>query len=264
MLTFFQTYHSLFLILISIIGFLAGFIICKLAFDIPQNLLKNWRIQSWAYLYPQREIPSDITHISTVKRFTFVSWHCLGLALGNAWLSLLIADHFGFNYATAATLILMWGLLLLACIDFKHYLLPDCLTLPLLWLGLFCNTFELFISTHTAVWGAMIGYLSLWIIALLFKYVRGIEGIGQGDFKLLALFGAWWGFKSLPMILMIASLSGSAIGFVQILCGRHHLHKPVAFGPYLIFSALILLFFHLLPHKDNDVMLKMTYLILGE
>lgn len=202
----------LFSILTTTTGFLVGYVMNQLSFNIPKILTKP-------------------------------SLSCLALAFCGALLSLLITQHFGYHIATAATLILTWGLLLLACIDFKYYLLPDCLTLPLLWLGLFCNTFELFVPTHLAIWGAMIGYLSLWLIARIFKYLRGVDGLGEGDFKLFALFGAWWGFTPLPAILMIASISGVFFGCIQILHGRYSFKKQLAFGPYLIMGAFVFLFF---------------------
>ncbi len=241
MQTFLYLHSLLFLIFTSTIGFLAGAFIYELTFLIPRNLEKNWRIQSWQYLNPHCEIPSDITNIKSTA--TGKSKHRLWLGLFTALLSTLIAYYFGPHCITLAYLILMWGFLLLACIDFKYYLLPDCLTLPLLWLGLFCNTFELLIPIHQAIWGAMIGYASLWLIATLFKYCRHKEGLGQGDFKLLAALGAWLGFYPLFFIVMIASFAGASVGLIQIARGKHTLQKQMPFGPYLIFAGLIVMFF---------------------
>lgn len=224
----------LFFTLTGAVAFLIGLFIYPLAIHIQKTLLKNWRIQSWQCLYPEYEISQKIEN--TQKLSTFIL-----LASCSTLLSALIVKQSGYHYKTGINLILIEGLLLLACLDFKYYLLPDCLTLPLLWLGLFCNTFNLFVPIYIAVWGSMIGYLSLWLIAAAFKYFRGLDGMGKGDFKLFALFGAWWGFSPLPTILMMASVAGISVGFIQILRGRHNLKKPLAFGPYLILSAFIYL-----------------------
>lgn len=245
-LNFFQLNTALFFIIILILGFGVGCILHQLTFWIPSKLFKIWHQQSWQYLYPQSIQPSDSSVYDT-KIFPpppLSKIGILSLASTNALLSWYVAKLFGFYWTTPAMLVLMWGLLLLACIDFKHHLLPDCLTLPLLWLGLFCNTWGLFVPVTTAVWGAMMGYLSLWWVAKLFKYFRGVDGIGQGDCKLLAVFGAWWGFSPLLFIVMMGSLLGTAVGLVQIARGRHSLQKPLAFGPYLIFAAGIFLFLH--------------------
>jgi len=237
-----QSNLILLLILVGATGLLAGCVIYKLTFSLPKNLEKNWRIQSWQYLYPRCPAPTHMTHIKETLALQPKNYLCI--AFLTALFSVFIAFHFGPRWTTAANLVLMWGLLLLACIDFKYGLLPDCLTLPLLWLGLFCNSLGLFVPLHEAVWGAMIGYLSLWLIAAIFKHYRNKEGIGQGDFKLLAVLGAWWGFYPLLFIVMVASLTGTCVGLVQMARSGHSLQKPMPFGPYLIFAGLIVMFFN--------------------
>lgn len=242
MQNFFQIYSVIFFALTALIGFLAGCIIHSLSFLIPEILQYQWRMQSWQYLYPQSNAVAEIVDHQKIKttkqKFSILS------AFLAALLSICVAYRFGPHWKTSINLMLMWGFLLLAYIDYKTHLLPDCLTLPLLWLGLFCNTFELFVPLHKAVWGAMIGYLSLWLIAMIFKYCRNKEGIGQGDFKLLAVFGAWWGFYPLPFIVMFASTLGASIALIQIARGYHQLQKPLAFGPYLILGSLIVMMFN--------------------
>jgi prepilin signal peptidase PulO-like enzyme (type II secretory pathway) len=240
MQNFFYSYFILFLIATGAIGFLAGMLIHQFTSLIPGKLEKNWKTQAWQYLYPNHEIPSEIIKAKTITTHKKYSWR---LACLTAFFSTLIVYYFGPNWTTIANLVLMWGLLLLACIDFKYCLLPDCLTLPLLWLGLLCNTFGLFTPMQEAIWGAIIGYTSLWLIATIFKYCRHKEGLGQGDFKLLAAFGAWWGVCPLFFIVMIASFVGAAVGLIQIARGSHSLEKPMPFGPYLIFAAFIVMFF---------------------
>ena len=138
---------------------------------------------------------------------------------------------------------LLWTLLALTFIDFDTQLLPDDLTLPLLWAGLVANMFGLFVPLRDAVIGAIAGYLSLWIVYWLFKLIRGKEGMGYGDFKLLAALGAWLGWQMLPLIVLLSSVVGAAIGIMLIVFkGRDH-SIPLAFGPYLAIAGAIALFF---------------------
>lgn len=226
-------------IMVGLMGCLAGYTICRLTVWLPECLLKDWRIQSWQCIHPQQPMPKSFAS----KRCAPLPRHyAIGVMVISILLSLTTFAAFGVQPTTLVTLPLMWGLVLLACIDCKYHLLPDCLTLPLLWAGLLCNSMHLFVPLQVAIWGAGAGYISLWSVARLFKWLRGIEGIGQGDFKLLALFGAWWGYAPLSAIVMLASLLGATAGIVQLLRGRHHWQKPLAFGPCLIFAAIILYF----------------------
>ena len=124
-------------------------------------------------------------------------------------------------------------------IDFDHQLLPDDMTLPLLWLGLLLNLFGLFTDLSSAVIGAMVGYLSLWSVFWLFKLVTGKEGMGYGDFKLLAVLGAWFGWKLIPLIIILSSLVGAAVGIVLILALGRDKNIPIPFGPYLAAAGWI-------------------------
>jgi leader peptidase (prepilin peptidase)/N-methyltransferase len=137
---------------------------------------------------------------------------------------------------------LLWTLLALTCIDFDTQLLPDGLTLPLLWAGLIVNLWGTFAPLSSAVIGAVAGYLALWTIYWLFKLIRGKEGMGYGDFKLLAALGAWLGWQMLPVIILLSSVVGAAIGLSLIVFkGRDH-NVPMAFGPYLAIAGAITLF----------------------
>ena len=137
-----------------------------------------------------------------------------------------------------------WSLLALATIDIDTKLLPDSITQPLLWLGLACSFFGLFASDlPTAVLGAMAGYLSLWSIYWVFKLVTGKEGMGYGDFKLLAALGAWLGWQALPAVILISSALGALIGITMLVTGLTKRSEPVPFGPYLAGAGIIAMFF---------------------
>ncbi len=158
-----------------------------------------------------------------------------------ALLSVLVVWHFGFSPQAAAALLLTWALICLTFIDLEHQLLPDGITLPLLWLGLGLSLFDLFTDPATAIIGAMTGYLSLWSVYILFKLLTGKEGMGHGDFKLLALFGAWLGWQAIPLIIVLSSLAGSIVGVALILLRRHERDIPIPFGPYLAAAGWIVL-----------------------
>ncbi|MDR1661472.1 MAG: A24 family peptidase [Azoarcus sp.] len=152
------------------------------------------------------------------------------------------AWHFGFGPATIGALIFLWAMIALAFIDFDTQLLPDNLTLPVLWLGLAFNLRATYVPLADAVIGAMAGYLFLWSVYWLFKLVTGKEGMGHGDFKLLAAIGAWLGWQILPLVILLASLAGAAIGVGLIAAKLLKRGTPIPFGPYLAIAGLIVLF----------------------
>ena len=157
-------------------------------------------------------------------------------------LSAFAAFHFGFGWAALGALLLIWALLALAVIDLDTQLLPDDITLPLLWSGLLFNLFGIFANSHSAVLGAVIGYLTLWSVYWLFKLTTGKEGMGYGDFKLLAALGAWLGWQMLPLIILLSSLVGAVVGITMIVAFKHGRNIPIPFGPYLAGGGLIALF----------------------
>ncbi len=154
----------------------------------------------------------------------------------------LAAWHFGPGAQALAVMLLLGFLIALAFIDLDAYLLPDVLTLTLLWIGLFLNLDGLFVPVHEAVLGAIAGYLSLWSVYWLFKLATGKEGMGYGDFKLLAALGAWLGWKMLLPIVLLSSLAGALIGIGLILVAGRDRAKPIPFGPYLVLGGVIALF----------------------
>jgi len=154
-----------------------------------------------------------------------------------AILSVLIAVKFGVSLATLFGLILTWSLIALTMIDAKTQLLPDNITLPLLWLGILVNSSDLYTDLESSVFGAIAGYLILWSIYKLFKLVTGKEGMGYGDFKLLAALGAWMGWMMLPQIILLSSFVGAVIGISMIVISKHEKSVPIPFGPYLAIAG---------------------------
>jgi leader peptidase (prepilin peptidase)/N-methyltransferase len=154
-------------------------------------------------------------------------------------LSVLTIYWLGFNPEGLVALLLLWSLISLTMIDFDTHLLPDNITLPLLWLGLIANSFGLYTSVEDALWGAIFGYVSLWSVYWLFKIVTGKEGMGYGDFKLLAVLGAWMGWQFLPLIILLSSFVGAAIGIAGIIIRGRDKNMPIPFGPYLAIAGWI-------------------------
>lgn len=150
-----------------------------------------------------------------------------------ALLTAVVVWHFGPTWESVGAMLLTWALIALAFIDLDHHLLPDDITLPFLWLGLVLALFGLFTDLQSAVVGALIGYLALWSIYHLFRLITGKEGMGYGDFKLLAMLGAWMGWQQLPMVILLSSLVGAVVGVSLILLRGHDRNIPIPFGPYL-------------------------------
>ena len=160
-------------------------------------------------------------------------------ALLFAW----VAAHFGWSAAGAGALILTAFLLALAAIDADTTLLPDDLTLPLIWIGLLINLRPTYAPLPEAVIGAVAGYLCLWSVYWVFKLVTGKEGMGYGDFKLLAALGAWLGWKMLLPIILMASLVGAVVGIALIVLARRGREIPIPFGPYLAAAGFLVLLY---------------------
>jgi leader peptidase (prepilin peptidase)/N-methyltransferase len=167
-------------------------------------------------------------------RYPLVELACGALTLFVAW-------RFGVTGTALALLLLSWGLLAMSMIDIEHQLLPDALVLPLLWLGLIVNAFEMFVPLEDALWGTVAGYLSLWSVFWVFKIITGKEGMGYGDFKLLAMLGAWGGWQILPLTLLLSSLLGALIGLIMLRLQRKQASTPIPFGPYLAIAGWIAL-----------------------
>lgn len=155
----------------------------------------------------------------------------------------LVSWQFGYTATTVFAWIFTFALIALTFIDFDTQLLPDDITLPLLWLGLLFNLNFGFTDLKSAVVGAMAGYLVLWCVFWLFKIIRGKEGMGYGDFKLLAAIGAWFGWKLLPAVILLSSTLGAIVGITLIVVTKRGKEVPMPFGPFLAIGGIAALFF---------------------
>jgi len=158
-----------------------------------------------------------------------------------ALLSVGVVVHFGFTPQALAALLFTWVMIPLCLIDYDRQLLPDTLTLPLLWTGLLLSLRPVFAASHDSIIGAAAGYLSLWLVFQLFRLATGKEGMGFGDFKLLAAIGAWTGWQLLPVVILLSSVVGAVTGILLILLKGHERSQPLPFGPFLASAGWITL-----------------------
>ncbi|MDT8406710.1 MAG: A24 family peptidase [Methylococcales bacterium] len=252
------------LVLAAGVGLMVGSFLNVVIYRLPVMLKKQWRRECRAFLalpedsgdvapfnlaWPASHCPKCQAPVRPWQNIPLLSFillkgrchHCqAGIGLRyplvealTGLLSVAVVGYFGLTTAALAGLILTWGLVALSGIDIDHQLLPDNLTLPLLWLGLLLNDFNVFTDLESAVMGAMAGYLVLWSVYQLFKLLTGKEGMGYGDFKLLAVLGAWLGWQYLPMIILLSSLLGAVVGVTLIALKRQDKSVPIPFGPYL-------------------------------
>lgn len=255
----------------ALLGLLVGSFLNVLIYRLPIMMQREWRAQALEYLecppepvrerfnllLPSSRCPHCDHQIRSWENIPLVSWLALRgkcsscrapissryplVELACGLLSGYVAWHFGFTWQAGATLLLTWGLVAMSMIDIDHQLLPDSLVLPLLWLGLILNSFGLFVSLESALWGAVAGYLSLWSVYWLFKLVTGKEGMGYGDFKLLAMLGAWGGWQVLPLTILLSSVVGAVLGTILLRVQRAESSTPIPFGPYLAIAGWIAL-----------------------
>lgn len=214
--------------------------------------------QTLSLARPASRCPGCDTPLKAWHNVPVISWLALrgrcascGMAISGqyplvellaAGLAAMCVWRFGWSPQLGASLVLCWTLLALTVIDFRTKLLPDVLTLSLLWLGLLVNIPAWFTSLESAVLGAATGYGTFWLIFQLFRLMTGKDGMGFGDFKLLAALGAWLGWTALPMIVLISSVLGAASGILMLLSGRLARDNPMPFGPFLAMAGLLLLF----------------------
>jgi leader peptidase (prepilin peptidase)/N-methyltransferase len=263
---------ALFLIVIGVLGLMVGSFLNVVIHRLPIMLEKNWQRECQAFLDLEPEAapnqPYNLlvpgSHCPQCKRsirpwenipiisYLLLEGRCAGcrtpisfrypaIEALTAAISVAVAWHFGFTWQTASALVLSWSLVCLSFIDFDRQLLPDAITLPILWLGLFLSLFNIFTDSSSSILGAIFGYLSLWLVYHLFKIVTGKEGMGYGDFKLLALLGAWLGWSLLPTVVLLSSLVGAIIGVTMVVVFRHDRSIPIPFGPYLAIAGWIAL-----------------------
>ncbi len=272
--------NSIVLIVLSmVLGLLVGSFLNVVIYRVPVMLQREWRQQCCEFLEldekkfskddptakhkvfnlvkpdshcPQCNAPVRAWQNIPILSYVMLRGRCAGcqkhislrypiIELVTGLLSGLVAWQFGATWLTLAFLVLTWSLISLTMIDFDHQLLPDNITLPLLWLGLLVNTLlpETTVSAAEAVLGAIIGYLSLWSLYWAFKLLTGKEGMGYGDFKLLAALGAWMGWQSLLLIVILSSLVGAVVGIALLLFRGRDRNIPIPFGPYLAGAGFI-------------------------
>lgn len=260
-----------FVLLATLLGLLVGSFLNVVIYRLPVMMQRDWRKQAREILElpeePERGTFNLVLPNSCcpncghqirpwenipVLSYLFLRGKCAGckapiskryplIELACGLLSGYVAFHFGFGWQAAGMLLLTWGLLAMSMIDCDHQLLPDALVLPLLWLGLIANQFGLFTSLEDALWGAIAGYLSLWSVYWLFKLLTGKEGMGYGDFKLLAMLGAWGGWQVLPLTILLSSLVGAVLGVIMLRLRNQETSTPIPFGPYLAIAGWIAL-----------------------
>lgn len=269
----FQSNSLFFYIIIAFLGLIIGSFLNVVILRVPIMLLRDWRRDCREFLRekfpadlgsdaetspdtakynlvtPGSTCPHCGHKISAIENIPVLSYLALKgrckacktrisprypiIEIVSAVIAVTVAWKFGVTYQFVFAVLLSWALICLTMIDYDYQYLPDQLTLPFLWVGLILNLQGQFTDLHSAVIGAVVGYLSLWIVYQLFKLVTGKEGMGFGDFKLLALFGAWLGWQLLPAVILISTVIGSIVGILLIVFRLHEKGKPIPFGPYL-------------------------------
>jgi leader peptidase (prepilin peptidase) / N-methyltransferase len=266
-----QASPSLFITVAGLIGLLVGSFLNVVIHRLPKMMERDWRVQCaeltgskvsddapYNLMSPRSACPHCKHKIGALENIPVISYLLLrGKCKGchapisirypiiesiSGLLSACAAWHFGFGLAAVAAILLVWALIALTCIDLDTQLLPDNITLPLLWLGLLFNLSNTFTGIANAVVGAISGYLILWGIYWMFKLLTGKEGMGYGDFKLLAAIGAWLGWQMLPLVILLSSVVGTVVGITLIAAVKHGRDIPIPFGPYLAGGGLIALF----------------------
>ncbi len=267
----FEQMPWLFLGTVFVLGLLVGSFLNVVIYRLPLMMQREWRRECLEFLEQPEDNPGDSFNllvprsrcghcghaITALENIPVISWLLLGgkckacgarislqyplVELLTALASLSVAWRFGVSEQTLAALILTWALIAMSGIDIAHKLLPDSLTLPMLWLGILLGFFHVFVDLESSVIGAMAGYLSLWSVYIVFKLITGKEGMGHGDFKLLAMLGAWMGWKMLFVIILTSSLVGATVGITMILLKKTSRQTQIPFGPYLAAAGWIAL-----------------------
>ncbi len=255
----------------SLLGLLVGSFLNVVIHRLPRMMERDWHSQcaelrgeeppateALSLAQPRSRCPQCGHLITALENIPLLSWlflrgrcsacgeaislryPCIELLSG--LLTAFSMVHFGPGWAAAGAMLFVWSLIALTFIDFDTQLLPDSITLPLLWLGLLFNVFGIYTDLQSAVIGAAAGYLSLWSVYWGFKLATGKEGMGYGDFKLLAAIGAWLGWQILPATILLSSLVGAVVGVLLIILAKRGRNVPIPFGPYLAAAGLIALY----------------------
>ncbi len=272
-LFFFEQLPWAFYLCIFILGLLVGSFLNVVIYRLPLMMQREWRSDCLEFLeqppaaqeetlnlvVPRSRCGHCGHQITALENIPIISYLVLGgkcsscktpislqyplVELFTGLVSLWVAWHFGVTLQTAFALLLGWSLIAASGIDIGHKLLPDSITLPLLWLGILLGFFNIYVDLESSVIGAMAGYLSLWSVYIVFKLITGKEGMGHGDFKLLAMLGAWMGWKMLLVIILTSSLVGAIVGISMIALKRTERGTQIPFGPYLAAAGFISLLY---------------------
>lgn len=271
MIELLQGSASLTAICCGLLGLLVGSFLNVVVHRLPKMMEADWRAQCaelrgetpeaapvYNLVVPRSACPQCGHRISALENVPLLSWLMLrgkcrgcGAPISARYpavealtgiLSAYAAWHFGFGWALAGSLVFVWALTAAAFIDLDTTLLPDDITLPLLWAGLLLNLRDTYVPLQSAVIGAAAGYLSLWLVYWGFKLLTGKEGMGFGDFKLLGAIGAFLGWKMLPAVILLSSVVGAVVGVSLIVFARHNRATPIPFGPYLAAAGVIAMF----------------------
>jgi leader peptidase (prepilin peptidase)/N-methyltransferase len=272
----FEQYPALFLVTLFVLGAVVGSFLNVVIYRLPIMMQREWRQDCLEFLEQPAEAGQDIFNLSVprsrcgncghqitaLENIPLISYLALGgkcsscktrisiqyplVELFTAIVSVIVGWKFGVSLQTAAALFMTWCLIAASGIDIGHKLLPDSITLPLLWLGILLSLFNVFVDLETSVIGTMAGYMSLWSVFILFKIymslwsvfilfkiVTGKEGMGHGDFKLLAMIGAWLGWKPLLVVILTSSVVGAIVGISMIVLKITERGTQIPFGPYL-------------------------------
>lgn len=280
MLELMQASPATFIVTAGLAGLLVGSFLNVVIHRLPIMMQREWQAEcaalneeeppelpKYTLVVPRSACPKCGHQITALENIPIVSYlflrgKCSGcstpISLRYPFVELLtgvatavVAWRFGAGYEALAAIFLTWSLIALSGIDFDTQLLPDSITLPMLWLGLLLSlghqsmpeATTLFIAPNNAIIGAAAGYLSLWSVYQAFKLATGKEGMGFGDFKLLAVLGAWLGWMYLPMVILLSALVGAVVGISLIVFTRHGREVPIPFGPYLAAAGWVALVF---------------------
>ena len=271
LLNLFSQQPTVFAIFVLILGLLIGSFLNVVIHRLPIMMEREFKTDAIEYfeldqpqsndkfnlVVPRSACPNCQHQISALENIPLVSYLWLKgqcsqcstkisaryplVELLTGLLSMAVAIQFGVTWQCLAALILTWSLVALTFIDIDKMLLPDSIVLPMLWLGILLNLDSLFVDINSSIIGAALGYLSLWTIFWGFKLVTGKEGMGYGDFKLFALFGAWFGWQYLPTIILLSSIAGAVIGITILAVRGQDKNIPIPFGPYLAVAGWIVL-----------------------
>ncbi len=269
-LELFQSSLVSYLISIFILGLLVGSFLNVVIHRLPIMMEGEWKEQccellnidapeknetKFNLITPRSRCPACNSQIKAIENIPVISYLILRgkcsncknkisvryplIELTSAILVTIVAFYFGVSLQTLFAICLTWALLSLSMIDFDHQLLPDDITLPFLWLGIFLNLFDVFTDIESSILGAIFGYGILWLVYISFKLITGKEGMGHGDFKLLAVLGAWFGWQYLPLIIILSSAVGATIGIALIIFKSHNRSTTIPFGPYLAIAGWV-------------------------